>query len=71
MKESFEKQNQHHKENLMTPLMLLNFDVVNNIVLNSMHLLYLGVMKYLMENRILKKCVVRLKRRVINNFRSV
>jgi len=50
--------------------MLLNFDIVNNIVLDSMHLLYLGIMKYLMENWTLKKNVARLKKRVINDFCS-
>ncbi|KYM92949.1 hypothetical protein ALC53_00488, partial [Atta colombica] len=55
-KESFKRQNQ---ENLMTLLLVLpNFDVINNVVLDSIHLLYLGVK-------------ARLKRRVINNFRSV
>lgn len=73
-KESFQKQNQvqHHKENLVSPLVMLsNFDIINNVVLDSMHLLYLGVMKYLMENWTLKKSIARLKRKTIRNFRSV
>ncbi|EZA47524.1 hypothetical protein X777_16276 [Ooceraea biroi] len=52
-KETFQAQNQveHHKENLVSPLSTLrNFDIINDVVLDSMHLLYLGVMKYLMEN---------------------
>lgn len=51
--------------------MLSNFDIINNVVLDSMHLLYLGVMKYLMENWTLKKSIARLKRKTIRNFRSV
>ncbi|EFN71645.1 hypothetical protein EAG_00115, partial [Camponotus floridanus] len=52
-KESFEGRNQpqHHKENAVSPLLMLpNFDIINDVVLDSMHLLYLGVMKYLIEN---------------------
>lgn len=36
-----------------------------------MHLLYLGVMKYLMEHWIVKKSVARLKRKEITNFRNI
>lgn len=73
-KESFESRNQpqHHKENVMSPLLQLpNFDIVNDVVLDSMHLLYLGVMKYLLEEWTVKKSFARLKRRVINNFRKI
>ncbi|XP_011883657.1 PREDICTED: uncharacterized protein LOC105570817 [Vollenhovia emeryi] len=72
-KESFEGRNQpqHHKDNVMSPLLLLpNFDIIND-VLDSMHLLYLGTMKYLLENWTVKKSSARLKRRDINNFRRI
>ncbi|CAD6218234.1 GSCOCG00011425001-RA-CDS, partial [Cotesia congregata] len=57
-KQSFEKKNQaeHHKDNLTSPLVKLpGFDPVNHIVLDSMHLLFQGVMKSLMECWILRK----------------
>lgn len=52
-KEYFEGRNQpqHHKKYFMSPLLILpNFDIINDVILDSMHLLYLGVMKYLLEN---------------------
>lgn len=56
----------------MSPLLILpNFDIINNVVLDSMHLLYLGVIKYLLESWTAKKNSARLKRRIINNFRII
>lgn len=53
---------QHHKEHVTSPLQrIINFDPVNFVVLDSMHLLHLGIMKYLMESWIGRKSVARLR----------
>ncbi|CAD6216491.1 GSCOCG00011336001-RA-CDS [Cotesia congregata] len=51
-RESFKKQTQksHHKDGLKSLLRKLpNFDPVNSVILDSMHLLHLGVIKTLMD----------------------
>lgn len=46
----FKYQVEHHLENMTSPLIQIpNFDPVKDVVLDSMHLLYLGVMKNLLE----------------------
>lgn len=53
---------EHHKENIESPLLLLsNFDPVKSVVLDSMHLLYAGVMKTLIEKWISRNSATRLK----------
>ncbi|KYN18439.1 hypothetical protein ALC57_09247 [Trachymyrmex cornetzi] len=59
-KESFEnrQQPQHHKGDVDSILLELpNFDIINSVVIDSIHLLYLGVMKSLLEKWISKKSV--------------
>lgn len=52
----------HHKDGLRSPLTKLpNLAPVNSVVLDSMHLLHLGVMKTLLEACILRTSVARLK----------
>lgn len=63
-KESFLKQEQpeHHKNNIESALLQLpNFDIINSVVIDSMHLLYLGVMKLLLKKWIMKKVLQSLK----------
>lgn len=64
-KDSFmcKSQLEHHLENVQSLLCELeNFDPVNDVALDSMHLLYLGVMKNLLEKLlVVKKHPARLK----------
>lgn len=63
-KESFNNQTQkgHHKDELKSLLSKSpNVDPVNSVILDSMHILYLGVMKTLMESWILRTSVARLR----------
>ena len=72
-KDSFNNQFQeeHHKDDLKSPLSKIpDFDPVNSVVLDSMHLLYLGVMKTLMEFWILRSSVARLKIKKVNKLKS-
>lgn len=64
-KNSFKKKEQpeHHKENITTPLLSLpDFNPVKSVVLDSMHLLHLGVMKSLMGKWLNRSNVARLKK---------
>lgn len=64
-KESFlkQKQTEHHKDNIGSALLQLpNFDVINSVAIDSMHLLYLGVIKMLLEKWIVKKSIAGLKK---------
>ncbi|XP_018364988.1 PREDICTED: uncharacterized protein LOC108762468 [Trachymyrmex cornetzi] len=57
-KESFEsrEQPQHHKDHVDSVLLKLpGFDIINSVVIDSMHLLYLDVMKTLLEKWFLQK----------------
>ncbi|XP_074105913.1 uncharacterized protein LOC141531799 isoform X2 [Cotesia typhae] len=63
-KKSFKKQTQaeHHKGDFKSLLTTLpGFDPVKHVVLDSMHLLYLGIMKNLLESWILRKSKARLR----------
>jgi len=67
-KESFKnrEQPQHHKDNVDSILLKLpDFNIINSVVIDSMHLLYLGVMKTLLEKWILKKSIAGFKRRQV------
>lgn len=66
-------QPEHHKDNIESSLLQLpNFDIINSVVIDSMHfLLHLGVMKILLEKWIGKKNIARLKRRQICHLKDV
>ncbi|XP_024891314.1 uncharacterized protein LOC112467079 [Temnothorax curvispinosus] len=67
-KESFlqKKQPEHRKENVESALLQLpDFNVINSIVIDSMHLLYCGVMKFLLEKWIVKTNVAGLKKQQV------
>lgn len=71
-KKSFKKrmQAEHHTGDLKSSLTKIpGFDPVNAIVLDSMHLLHLGVMKTLMESWRLRKSKARLKKSVLKHLR--
>lgn len=73
-KESFEsrEQPQHHKDHVDSVLLKLpDFDIINSVVIDSMHLLYLGVMKTLLEKWVIKKSIVGLKRRHVRHLRDL
>jgi len=44
------KQNEHHLEGSSPLLTIPNFDPVNPVFLDSMHLLYFGITKWLLQN---------------------
>lgn len=73
-KDSFIEKHQpeHHLENFKTKLTKLKeFDPVHDVVLDPMHLLYLGIMKNLIEKfLVVKKHNARLKRRKVEILRS-
>lgn len=64
---------EHHLENVQSPLCdLENFDPVNDVALDSMHLLYLGAMKNLLEKLLaLKKHPARLKSDKVKILRTI
>lgn len=73
-KESFiaQMQPEHHYENLVCPLLTLpGFDPIADVVLDSMHLLYLGVMKSLLENWILRSNQAHVKLRVVAQLKNI
>ncbi|XP_074096472.1 uncharacterized protein LOC141525754 [Cotesia typhae] len=73
-RESFNNhtQKEHHKEGLKSPLRKLpDFDPVGSVVLDSMHLLYQGVMKTIMESLILRTSVARLKIKKVIKLRKI
>lgn len=62
------KQEEHHKKD--SPLLRLkNFDPVKSIVIDSVHLLFLGVMKSLLEKWVIMSSMVRLKRSQVQRLR--
>jgi len=72
--ESFKnrEQPQHHKDNVDSILLKLpDFNIINSVVIDSMHLLYLGVMKTLLEKWILKKSIAGLKRRQVRHLKDI
>lgn len=64
-KDSFvnKTQPEHHQENVTTSLIKISgFDPVKDVLLDSMHLLFLGAMKYLLLKWIEKGSSIRLSR---------
>lgn len=58
-KKSFKnrEQSQHHKDDINSTLLkLLDFNIINSVVIDFMHLYYFGVMKILLKKWIIKKC---------------
>ncbi|CAD6221756.1 GSCOCG00012971001-RA-CDS [Cotesia congregata] len=55
-------QPEHHQKNVTTLIGIPGFDPVKDVVLDSMHLLFLGVMKYLLIKWVEIGSLVRLKR---------
>lgn len=73
-KNSFENRKQpgHHKDNVDSILLQLpHFNIINSVVIDSMHLLFLGVMKSLLEKWLIQNIVARLKRRQIGHLKQV
>ncbi|XP_057340289.1 uncharacterized protein LOC130677522 [Microplitis mediator] len=73
-KDSFDNKTQpeHHQEDVTTPLIKIpGFDPVKDVILDSMHLLFLGAMKYLLVKWVEKGSSVRLSRQNRQTFKRV
>lgn len=73
-KKSFQNREQpeHHKDDVdPISLQLPDFNIINSVVIDSMHLLFLGVMKNLLEKWIIHKNVAGLKRFQIRGLKEI
>ncbi|XP_057335752.1 uncharacterized protein LOC130674444 [Microplitis mediator] len=70
---SFQEKHQigHHLDCECPLIKLMNFDPVKSVVLDSMHLLYLGVTKFLLESWIHRTSCARFKLRQVSTFGSI
>jgi len=63
---------EHHLPDITTPLLEIpNFDVIKSVPLNSMHLLYLGVMKWLLQKWVLRSSPYRIKKSKLIRLKSL
>lgn len=72
--ESFQNREQpeHHKDDVDPILLQLpDFNIINSVVIDSMHLLFLGVMKSLLEKWVIHKSVAGLKRFQIRRLKEI
>lgn len=73
-KESFQNREQpeHHKDDVDPILLQLpDLNIINSVVIDSMHLLFLGVIKNLLEKWIVHKSVAGLKRFQIRRLKEI
>lgn len=73
-KQSFRLQTDrnHHLPDLLSPLLQLpKFNIVNRVPLDSMHLVFLGVMKLLLEKWIMTKSPQRIKTGFVRHLHLV